>query len=169
LSDFFTFIAHNRALYFVDCYDDKSPKEALGPAACGVMFRLRTRRVWCHAAVFALSVLVLDCSRKLVGLQSPAACATRVGGDFDPDIENYDPFLARIPDTRRGVHARSWRANRDVDVRRCFLRFCLSVHLLALLLDWPFGEGSFGQVRCAISSCCDWSTRLSRAAALCYF
>ena len=52
-------------------YDDKSPKEALG------MFRLRTRRAWGHAAIFARSDLILDRSRKLVGLQSPAACATR--------------------------------------------------------------------------------------------
>ena len=57
-------------------------------------------------------------SRKLVGLQSPAACATRVGGDSDPNVENYDLFHALSPDTGRGIHTRSWRANRDVDVRR---------------------------------------------------
>jgi hypothetical protein len=68
---------------------------------------------------FCLSYLILDRSRKLVGLQSPAACATRAGGDSDPNFENYyDLFHAQSPDTGRGVHARSWRANRDVDVRR---------------------------------------------------
>ena len=95
----------------MDRYDDKSPKEALG------MFRSRIRRVWGHAAIFAWSDLILNRSRKLVGLQSPAACATRVGGDSDPNLENYDLFNAQSPDTGCGVHARSWRANRDVDVR----------------------------------------------------
>ena len=110
--DVCTFIARNRAVSYVDRYDDKSPKEALG------MFRSRIRRVWGHAAIFAWSDLILDRSRKLVGLQSPAACATRAGGDSDPNFENYDLFHAQSPDTGRGVHARSWRANRDVDVRR---------------------------------------------------
>jgi len=57
--------------------------------------------------LFAWSGLVLDRSRKLVGLQSPAACATRAGGDSGPDFENYDLFHAQSPDTGRGVHARS--------------------------------------------------------------
>ena len=57
---------------YMDRYDDKSPKEALG------MSRSRIRRVWGHAAIFAWSDLILGRSRKLVGLQSPAACATRV-------------------------------------------------------------------------------------------
>ena len=48
------------------------------------MFRSRTRRVLGHAAVFALSDLIFDRSRKFVGLQSSAACAMRVGGDSDP-------------------------------------------------------------------------------------
>ena len=107
-----TFIARNRAVSYVDRYDDKSPKEALG------MFRSRIRRVWGHAAVFAWNDLVLVRSRKLVGFQSLAACATRAGGYSDPNFENYDLFHALSPDTGRGVHARSWRANRDVDVRR---------------------------------------------------
>jgi hypothetical protein len=77
-----TFIARNLAVSYVGRYDDKSPKEALG------MFRSRFRRVWGHAAVFAWSDLILDRSRKLVGLQSPAACATRAGGDSDPNFEN---------------------------------------------------------------------------------
>ena len=58
----------------MDRYDDKSPKEALG------MFRSKIHRTWGHAAIFAWSDLILDRSSKLVGLQSPAACATRAGG-----------------------------------------------------------------------------------------
>ena len=78
----------------MDRYDDKSPKEALG------MFRSRIRRVWGHAAIFAWSDLILDRSRKLVGLQSPAACATRVGGDSDPNFDNYTSSTTspRTPD-----------------------------------------------------------------------
>ena len=82
------------------------------------MFPSRIRRVWGHAAIFAWSDLILDRSRKLVDLQSPAACATRAGDDSGPKLENYDLFRAQSPDTGRGVHAGSWRANRDVDVRR---------------------------------------------------
>ena len=107
-----TFIARNRSGSYMDRYDDKSPKVALG------LFRSRIRRVWGHAAIFAWSDLILGCSRKLVGLQSPAACAPRVGGDSDPDFEIYDLFHAQSPDTGCGVHAHSWRANRDVDIRR---------------------------------------------------
>ena len=90
-------------------YDDKSPKEALG------MFRSRMYRgfVWGHAAIFAWSDLSLDRSRKLVGLRSPVACATRAGGDSGPNFENCDLFHAQSPGTGRGVHARSWRANRN--------------------------------------------------------
>ena len=55
---------------------------------------------------------------QLVGLQSPAACATHASGDSGPNFENYDLLHAQSPGTGRGVHARSWRANRDVDVRR---------------------------------------------------
>jgi len=94
----------------LDRFDDK---EALG------MFRSRIRRVRGHAANFAWSDLVLDRSCKLVGLQLLAACATRAGGDSDPNFENCDLFHAQSPGTgRSSVHARSWRVNRDVDVRR---------------------------------------------------
>ena len=58
------------------------------------------------------------CRTKLVGLQSPAACATRTGGNSSPNTENNDFFHAQSPGTGRDVHARLWRANRDVDVRR---------------------------------------------------
>ena len=88
-----------------------SPKEALG------VFCTRIRRVWGHAAIFTWSDLIMDRSRKLVGLQSPATCATRAGGDSDPNFENCDLFHAQSPDAGRGVRARSWRANRDADVR----------------------------------------------------
>ena len=101
------------------------------------MFRSRTRSVWGHAAIFAWRDLILDRSRKLVGLQSPTACATRVGGDSDPNFENYDLFHAQSPDTWCGVHARSWRAYRDVDVRCLLFGWSLRVHLLALFLNGP--------------------------------
>jgi len=107
-----TFIAPNRAVSYVDRYDEKSPKVALG------MSRSRIRRVWDHAAIFAWNDLILDRSRKLVCLQSPAACATRAGADSDHNFENCDLFHAQSPGTGRGVHARSWRENRDVDARR---------------------------------------------------
>ena len=107
-------IARSREVSYMNRYDDKSPKEALG------MFRSRVRFVWAHAAISAWSDLILDRSSKLVVLQSPAACATRAGGDFDPNFslsnfENYDLFHAQSPDTGRGVHSRLWRANRDID------------------------------------------------------
>ena len=70
-NDVCTFIARNRAVSYMDRYDDKSPKEALG------MVRSRIRHVWGHAAISAWSDLIFDRSRKFVGLQSPAACATR--------------------------------------------------------------------------------------------
>jgi len=82
------------------------------------MFRSMIRRTWGHAAVFAWSDLIFDRSRKLVGLQSPAACAARAGGDSGPIFKNCDLFHAQSSDTEYGAHARSWRANRDVDVRR---------------------------------------------------
>ena len=95
--DVYTFIAHSCAVSYVGRYDDKSPKEALD------VFRSRTRRVWDHAAMFSWSGLILDRSRKLVRLQSPAACATRAGGDPDPHFENCNLFHAQSPDTERGV------------------------------------------------------------------
>jgi len=95
----------------MSCYDDKSPKEALG------ILRSRIHRAWGHAVIYAWSGLILDRSRKLVGLQLPA-CATHAGGDSDPNFENYDLFHAQSPDTGHNTHARSWRANRNVDVKR---------------------------------------------------
>ena len=56
--------------------------------------------------------------RKLVGLQSPAACATRLGGDSGSNFENYDFFHAQSLDPGRGVRASSRRANQDFDIRR---------------------------------------------------
>jgi len=79
--------------------------------------RSRIRRLDGHA-IFAWSDLILDRSRNFVGLQSPAACATRAVGDSGPNFENCGLFHAQSPDTGRGVHARSWRANRYLDVRR---------------------------------------------------
>jgi len=60
------------------------------------MFRSRIRRVWGHAAVFAWSDQILDRSRKPIRLESPAACATRAGGDSDDlNIENCSLFHSR--------------------------------------------------------------------------
>ena len=50
---------------------------------------------------FAWSDLILDHSRKLVGLQSPAACATRAGGDSGPNFENCYLFHAQSPPARQ--------------------------------------------------------------------
>jgi len=51
----------------------------------------------------------------------------------DSTFRHFDLFHAKSRDTGHGAQARSWRANRDVDVRRGFLGFCLKVNLLALL------------------------------------
>jgi len=94
----------------MDRYDKKSPKEALG------MFRSEICRVWGHApAIFAWNELILDRSRKLVGLQSPAACTTRAVGDSDPNFENYGLFFAQSQDSPLVA------GEPDVDVRRSFL------------------------------------------------
>jgi len=82
------------------------------------MFRSSLRRAWGHTAIFAWSDLIFERRRKLVGMQSPAACATRTGSVSNLNFENYDLFHAQSPETGLGAHARSWRANRDVDVRR---------------------------------------------------
>ena len=66
--------------------------------------------MWDHAAVF------LDRSWKLVGLQLPAACATRARGDSDHNFKNNDLFHVQSRDTGCCVHARSGRANWDVGV-----------------------------------------------------
>ena len=63
--------------------------------------------MWGHAAIFAWGDFIFDRGRKLVGLQSPAACATRADGDSDPNFENYDLFHTKFPDIGRTVHARS--------------------------------------------------------------
>jgi len=63
------------------------------------MFRSSIRYVWGHAAIFAKSDLILDRSRTLVDLLSPAAYATRAGGDSGPNSENYDLFHAQSPGT----------------------------------------------------------------------
>ena len=78
----YTFIARSRVVSYVDRYDDKSPKEALG------MFRSRIRHMYRHAVVFTWSDLTLDRSRKLVGLQSPVTCVARVDCDSKPNLEN---------------------------------------------------------------------------------
>ena len=108
---FSLFIERNRAVSYEDRHDDKSPKEALG------MFGSRIFRVRSHAAVVAWSALILNCSRMLGGLNSPAACATLAGGNFDPNTQHRE-LRPQSPDIGRAVHAHLWRANRDIDVRR---------------------------------------------------
>ena len=127
INDVFTFIARNREVPYVDRYDDKSPREALGP-----------RKVLLKGPPRVGSCGHFRLERPHFGLQpqSPAACATRAGGDPGPNFENYVFFHAQFPDT--SAHARSWRVNWDVDVRRRYLGFCLRVYLLALLLDGPY-------------------------------
>jgi len=89
------------------------PKAKNRPLACSAQGSAACGR---DAAVFAWSDLILDRSRKLIGLKSPATFATRSGGDSGPNFENKDFFHAQSPNTGRGVNARSWRANRDVNV-----------------------------------------------------
>ena len=82
------------------------------------MFRSRTRRVWGQAAIFARGDLILDRSYKPAGLQSPAVCTKRAGGNSGHSSGKCGLIHAQLPDTGRRAHARSWRANRDVEVRR---------------------------------------------------
>jgi hypothetical protein len=88
-------------------YDNKAPEKALD------MLRSRIQPVWGHAATFAWADLILDRSRTLVGLQSPAATAAAAAA-ADPDLDNCDLFLfhATHPDFGQGVQARTWRVNR---------------------------------------------------------
>ena len=51
---------------------------------------------------------------------APLAGDTRASGDTGPNFDNQDLFHGQSPDIGRGVHARSWRANRDVDARCYF-------------------------------------------------
>ena len=74
------------------------------------MFRTRIQSVWSDAAIFAWADLILDRSRTLVGLQSPAAAAAAAAA-ADPDLDNYDLVHATHPDFGQGVQARTWRAN----------------------------------------------------------
>ena len=50
----------------------------------------------------------------------------RAGGNSEPNFENYALFQEKPPGTGRGVHARSRRANRDVDVEPERRRQCQS-------------------------------------------
>ena len=85
-------------------YDNRTPEQALN------MLRSRIQSVWGHAAIFAWADLILDRSRTLVGLQSPAAAAAAAA---DPDLDNYDLFHATHPAFGQGVQARTWQANRQ--------------------------------------------------------
>jgi len=61
--------------------------------------------------------LILDRSLKLVGLQSPTACATRAGGDYDSNFENFDLFHAHSPGGHRTRRSRLFVAGEPA--RRC--------------------------------------------------
>ena len=80
--------------------------------------------MWGHAVIFAWSDLIVDRSRKLVGWPAVTCRLRHVRVQVATPIltwrtdKNCSLFHAQSPDTGRGVHARSWRANRDVDVRR---------------------------------------------------
>ena len=92
---------------------------------------------------FSWSDLVLDRSRKLVGLQSPAACATRAVGDSDPNFENYDLFHAQSPDTgHRTRCSRPFVAGEPGCRRQALVSWVLFEGVLvgSLLLDGPIGE-----------------------------
>ena len=69
----------------------KTPEQALS------MFRSRIQSVWGHAATFAWAALILDRSRALVGLQSPATTSA-VTAAAGPGLGNYDLFYATLPD-----------------------------------------------------------------------
>ena len=122
-----------RAVSYMDRYDDKSPKEALG------MFRSRIRRVWGHAAIFTWSDLILDRSRKLVGLQSPAACATRMGGDSDPNFRELRPLPRPVPG-HRVWGSRPFVAS-EPGCRRQVLAFRVECKgaLVGSVARWPLG------------------------------
>jgi len=97
----------------------------LGQALPGV----RAKCLYVHATIFAWSGLILDHSRKHIGLQSLAVCATHSGGDSgtSTNFENYDLF-----------HAHSWRANhRDVDVRFSQEKFEGPIAGSATAVRWP--------------------------------
>jgi len=107
------------------------------------MFRTRIHRVWVHANVSAWSDLILDRSRKLSGLQSLAACATRAGGDSDPNFEIRELRLRFLPRPVPGHRARCSRpyVAGEPGCRRQALVFWVLFedHLLALLLNGPYG------------------------------
>ena len=72
----------------------------------------------------------MDRSLKLVGLQSPAASATRARGDSDTNFENEDLFHAKSPDTGTpdaafapvgGGRTKTPTPDTDTDVVRYFL------------------------------------------------
>ena len=98
------------AVEYLQYYDNKSPEEALN------MFRSRIQRAWGHAAIFAWADLILDRSRTVVGLQSPAATAAAAAGD--PNLDNL--FHAMQPDYGQGVRARTWRAHECRSVAFCW-------------------------------------------------
>jgi len=93
-------------------------------------------RVWDHAAILVCSDLVLNQSRKLAGLQSPAVCATRAGGDFDQNAENYGPS-SQSPDTGHGAHPRLWRGEPGCRHQALASRVKCGGELAGFVARWP--------------------------------
>ena len=96
------------------------PKSLRRQAAQGEaldMFRSRIGRMWGHADIFAWSDLHLGSQPQARWLAVARRLRHARRGNSNPNCD-YDFLHAQSLDTGRSVHARSWRANRDVDVRR---------------------------------------------------
>ena len=101
-----SFIARNMTVGHLQYYGNKATEQALN------MLRSRIQSAWGHAATFAWADLILDRSRTLVGLQSPAA-STVAAAAADPDLDNYDLLHATHPGSGQGAQARTWQADRQ--------------------------------------------------------
>jgi len=102
-NDVCAFIARNRAVSYVDRYDDKSPKEALG------MFRSRTRRMWGHAAILTSSwtgaTSSLACSRRAPVPRARVATpilTSRTTTSSTPSLRTPDAALTPVRGGRTG-------------------------------------------------------------------
>lgn len=70
------------------------------------------------AQLMSMSVRVTMVLKEKCKKADLAAGRGEVRSDFPVLPPKTQKPSAQSPDTGRGVHARSWRANRDVDVRR---------------------------------------------------
>ena len=99
-----TFIARNLTVEHLQCYDNKTPEQALN------IFRMHIQPVWGHAAIFDWADLIFGLSRALVGPRSPeavaaaaAAAAATAAAAADPDLDNCDLYHVIHPDVEQGV------------------------------------------------------------------